>query len=95
MNKLNYLFNIDYNFKSHKLNDIIKTNLEIYKMKKYFNNYDNYMYYSNNGYYLLYEYINSETILIKLTDILLQIILYCSNTEKLLINIYETIKKIY
>jgi hypothetical protein len=49
MNKIEHLFNINYKL----LGKDITTNLEIYKMKKEYNDYDSYIEYKNKGFYIL------------------------------------------
>jgi hypothetical protein len=49
MNKLDYLFNIDYKL----IDKDIKTNLKIYKMKKEYNYYDDYIEYKVKGFFIL------------------------------------------
>ena len=92
MEKLDYLFNFNYQLKTNK---DINTNLIVYKMKKQYNNYDDYITYNYNGYKILSEDINGETILIKQNMILEYLILYVNDTLKEMRCIYDTIKFIY
>ena len=64
-------------------------------MKKEYNNYDDYIEFSNNGYELLPEDINGDIILIYQTEILKYLILYVKDTLKEIRYIYDTIKILY